>query len=88
MLYKKKLKYHFRYIIWASFDFRPCKKKIEKHPCNFFIWKMSLDPHFWWSKPSFGSLKVHVAISHVQGSIKRTKNSLNNCSVSQFRPKH
>ena len=21
-------------IIWASFDFRPCKKKIEKHPCK------------------------------------------------------
>jgi len=21
-------------VIWASFDFRPCKKKIEIHPCK------------------------------------------------------
>lgn len=24
-------------VIWTRFDFRPCKKKIEIHPCNFFF---------------------------------------------------
>jgi len=36
-------------VIWASFDFRPCKKKIEIHPCKKkFVWKGSLAPLLSW----------------------------------------
>jgi len=26
-------------VIWANFDFRPCKKKIEKRPCKIFLFE-------------------------------------------------
>ena len=29
-----RLKYDFRPVIWACFDFRPCKKKFELNPCK------------------------------------------------------
>jgi len=36
----------FVHVIWARFDLRPCKKKIEKRPCKFFLFEKGPWPHY------------------------------------------
>jgi len=38
--------------------FVPVQKKFEKHPCNFFVWKKSLDPHFLWDGIGFATWQL------------------------------
>jgi len=46
-------------VIWASFGFCPCKKKIEKHPCKNFCFKKIPGPTKTLKWHGFG----HVAVA-------------------------
>jgi len=46
-------------VIWASFDFRPCKKKFELHLCKKNLFEKGPWPHFMSDLACFG----HVAVA-------------------------